>query len=1008
MWMKIFTKRAGTSSSGLPFHRGEEAQTQADAEKGEDGRSGDDTSGTGERGKSGVPTKQIKFESNADGWHRILKRVLHKFTSASTGTPSDGLGGGDGSESSASIIANFHAASRQQNSEKNGADWELDEIIVDNEDEGAGADHDSQHRPHLTANTGSEKGTVSQTGSLKRNFDRRDSGNSESGYSSWVRGHLWPYVVTFFNPHFEEPSRELDYQKQEWYTNKRLAFYASLYLYLNMILYLVLIRPHSLYGFIVYYGGLVAVTVAIPFMVAFDYPVKRPWLFQCCFIVAVWYCAFADVIEIKQCGFYADHPRCHGKDFLEMSYYGTGLPTIALFIASRRLFNAVAQFLYFCLAVGLVIPDHGAYTRNVVNFAIFSIFVQGIHYSLEMNSRRIYIVNNQLKIAYRAQQKAQIAESKASHAKKRFASYIFHEVRVPLNTAWLSYENLKSENAFRDEALIHQNVELYALEASLTMMQQVLNDALDLEKMDAGRFESSPRPFPLHRAVQSVLGPIEVTTASKDLRLDKDLDERIDLLASPFVSTDGLWVVGDEIRLRQVLTNLASNAVKFTPEGGGAIKVVTRLVSPNVGSNGDDKFMLSNAGSGSGIGTSSPNTRLSSDLEGGMEGKPKRERIVFRLEVHDSGPGVRPSDLVDGRLFQPFVQTNVGKLSGKGSGLGLAIVRQIVTLSGGRLGVRSRKGQGAIFWVEFSYPIASQEEIQETLRSLAPTTMPPVTLEKPVIPNVVPVGTAVNPPLEPEPEKAPNHKFVSFVGTDAPYLPPQMTMKEDAKARKEQRDKDQLSPHDPRTGLTTPPPSNSSLQGVLKNANAPPPAPSPSPGPQVPAPAPSPAPSRMSQNPDAMKVLVVDDDPMTRTLMTRMLTKLGCVVDTAEDGQQCLDAMLGPESPKYDLVSLDNYMPVMTGEETVRRLRSLGRDDLVVGCTGNALSEDQSAYIEAGADRVLTKPIMLKDLKAVLEVARKRRKSAEQVDQVATANGSVPEPKTGPDPPPPPIDVKQP
>ena len=77
--------------------------------------------------------------------------------------------------------------------------------------------------------------------------------------------------------------------------------------------------------------------------------------------------------------------------------------------------------------------------------------------------------------------------------------------------------------------------------------------------MDAGRFESSPRPFPLHRAVQSVLGPIEVTTASKDLRLDKDLDERIDLLASPFVSTDGLWVVGDEIRLRQVLTNLASN-----------------------------------------------------------------------------------------------------------------------------------------------------------------------------------------------------------------------------------------------------------------------------------------------------------------------------------------------------------------------------------------------------------------------------------------------------------------
>ena len=93
-----------------------------------------------------------------------------------------------------------------------------------------------------------------------------------------------------------------------------------------------------------------------------------------------------------------------------------------------------------------------------------------------------------------------------------------------------------------------------------------------------------------------------------------------------------------------------------------------------------------------------------------------------------------------------------------------------------------------MFWVEFSYPIATQEEIQETLRSLAPTTMPPVTLEKPVIPTVIPTGTSVNPPVEPEPEKATTHKFVSFVGTDAPYLPPQLSMQADAKARQERRD----------------------------------------------------------------------------------------------------------------------------------------------------------------------------------------------------------------------------
>jgi CheY-like chemotaxis protein len=129
-----------------------------------------------------------------------------------------------------------------------------------------------------------------------------------------------------------------------------------------------------------------------------------------------------------------------------------------------------------------------------------------------------------------------------------------------------------------------------------------------------------------------------------------------------------------------------------------------------------------------------------------------------------------------------------------------------------------------------------------------------------------------------------------------------------------------------------------------------------------------------------------------------MLTRQGCVVETAQDGQQGLSMLVGsPDDPgstgrRYDLVCLDNYMPVMSGEEAVRELRSLGRDDLVVGCTGTALTEDQASYMEAGADRVLAKPIMLKcvpfaavilrcanrspvsrDLKAMLLLAQERR-----------------------------------
>lgn len=99
--------------------------------------------------------------------------------------------------------------------------------------------------------------------------------------------------------------------------------------------------------------------------------------------------------------------------------------------------------------------------------------------------------------------------------------------------------------------------------------------------------------------------------------------------------------------------------------------------------------------------------------------------------------------------------------------------------------------------------------------------------------------------------------------------------------------------------------------------------------------------------------------------MSKMLTKMGCIVDVAADGQQCVDMVVGPtpsgEPPKrYDFISLDNHMPVMTGEQAVSQLRLLGRQDYVVGCTGNALSQDQQSYLKAGANQILTKPIMMK------------------------------------------------
>jgi len=124
--------------------------------------------------------------------------------------------------------------------------------------------------------------------------------------------------------------------------------------------------------------------------------------------------------------------------------------------------------------------------------------------------------------------------------------------------------------------------------------------------------------------------------------------------------------------------------------------------------------------------------------------------------------------------------------------------------------------------------------------------------------------------------------------------------------------------------------------------------------------------------PTELPVLVVDDDALTRTLMTRMLSRLGCKVSTAENGLAALEMVLGDCSGRFAVVFLDNQMPVMSGLSMVSKLREVGRSDFVVGVTGNALLSDQEEYLEAGVDKVLTKPVLERNLRSMLVLASER------------------------------------
>lgn len=442
-----------------------------------------------------------------------------------------------------------------------------------------------------------------------------------------------------------------------------------------------------------------------------------------------------------------------------------------------------------------------------------------------------------------------------------------------------------------------------------------------MTEMDSGHFETIPRPFPLHHSIRAILDQIRVQTESRHLVLIQSLDPRIDSIPrTGFETSEGLWVVGSELRLHQVLTNLASNAIKYTPDGGGAVRISTEFLGVNNGEEvelpgdppeigGDDDGVKEVAVQGfeqHDVPKLRPQNRphlsASSHSGGSVERRTVqyKEYLSFRLEVQDSGPGIKPSDLVDDRLFQPFVQTSIGKSSGSGTGLGLAIVKQIVKMSGGRLGVRSRRGEGAKFWVELRYPIATEEEVTTSREANKLTIVP---------------GDAFS------------HAFVQ--------------------REQPQQNKDSSHPGPPQYEPAT--------ATLSKSQPLPPP---------LPPPPPSTHPAHIAQTQtqtisDPLVVLVVDDDRLTRAMSSKLLTKLGCIVETASDGRECLDLVLAPNARRYDLICLDNFMPEMTGEEAVRELRAQDRDDFVVGCTGNALTEDQVSYKDAGADEVLTKPIML-------------------------------------------------
>ncbi|KAJ7716136.1 hypothetical protein B0H16DRAFT_461099 [Mycena metata] len=568
---------------------------------------------------------------------------------------------------------------------------------------------------------------------------------------------FWAITVHFFYPAFPDDKAERQYIREDWSYSKPLARWSAAWIILSWALSAGLSsKPRVTFDNVFLYGVAPAFTLPVLLFVAFDWPRERPLLYQAFVGFSLWMWSLYYILTMWLCGFYnkpAALFSCGGKDFLGVFYYITALQVVGLFgLKMGRLPAAVGALVFFILTCATIVPHHTVFVRTMINSFLFNAFIIYAHYMQEMSDRRLYSLRNQLKIQFRATQRAQINERKASDSKRRLTSYVFHEVRVPLNSALLAVQNINSSGIITKD----HEIEFNALSGSLNMMRNVLNDVLDFNRMDSGTFEVSSRPFAFHTTIRSLFVPLQLATDSRGQQFVAHLDPNIDKVArraayqamgeTPGAITQHMMehpevagvVTGDHVRLRQIITNLASNATKFTPTGG-RITITTKLIHPTpdeiaysegpstpaVEMDGAETFPPPSP-SKRGHGHALSQTHLTQhNLANGIEPTAELKTIVVRIEVTDTGYGISRRDMDEANLFSAFNQTEQGKQQGgKGTGLGLALVRQIVKLSGGRLGVKSKAGHGSCFWIELPLGVGREALVPPDMESEHSSTDP--------------------------------------------------------------------------------------------------------------------------------------------------------------------------------------------------------------------------------------------------------------------------------------------